>query len=153
MEPRLLLGPPGSPTVGPPRVLFAPGTEQWRDGIVGLKGRDGMAMGKLGVGSTAAQWLIVAGTLVAGILAAPSLALGAFRGNVDAITVDVASTIRVADRRIVGLNTNYLTDHADIRSNGQGYENALKQLNVGSLRYPGGEEAEEILWSTGPFSA
>jgi alpha-L-arabinofuranosidase len=69
------------------------------------------------------------------------------------ISVDTATQLRAVDRRILGMNTNYLTDHADVRDSGQGYGSALRTLGVGSLRYPGGEEADSYLWSSAPFTA
>lgn len=71
----------------------------------------------------------------------------------DQVSVDAATHLRAVDRRILGINTNYLTDHADIRDTGQGYGSALRTLGVGSLRYPGGEEADSCLWSVAPFTA
>jgi alpha-L-arabinofuranosidase len=67
------------------------------------------------------------------------------------ITVDVATVIRKTERRVIGLNTNFLTDHAEIRSAGKGYENALKRMGVKSLRYPGGEKSDQYFWSTPPW--
>ena len=42
------------------------------------------------------------------------------RPTTDTIAVDVAAGLRPVERRIVGINTNYLTDHAGVRSRGQG---------------------------------
>ena len=67
------------------------------------------------------------------------------------ITVDVASVIRKTEPRVIGLNTNFLTDHADIRPVGEGYENALRQMGVKSLRYPGGEKSDQYFWSIPPW--
>jgi len=70
---------------------------------------------------------------------------------VDAITIDFAKTVRPADPRIIGINTNFLTDHAEIRKAGQGYQTALRKLGVKSLRYPGGEKSDEFFWSEPPW--
>ena len=40
----------------------------------------------------------------------------------EVVSVNVGTTVRPVERRIVGINTNYLTDHAAIRAAGQGYE-------------------------------
>lgn len=110
-------------------------------------------MPMLGAGSLGARALLLVVPLMVSMVAAGPTVAGPPAANVDAVTVDVASAIRPADRRIVGINSNYLTDHADIRGAGQGYASALKELGVGSVRYPGGEEAEAYFWSTPPFSA
>ena len=70
----------------------------------------------------------------------------------DVIAVNVATTIRPVERRIVGINTNFMTDHAAVRSVGQGYEQALRQLGVKSLRYPEGEMADALAWAAPPFA-
>jgi alpha-L-arabinofuranosidase len=71
----------------------------------------------------------------------------------DTISVNVSATMRPVDRRIIGINTNYLTDHAAIRSAGQGYAQALRQMGVKSLRYPEGEMADALAWAPPPFAA
>ena len=67
------------------------------------------------------------------------------------IRVDVSSVIRKTERRVIGTNTNFVNDHAEIRSTGEGYENALKRMGVKSLRYPGGEKSDQYFWSTPPW--
>jgi alpha-L-arabinofuranosidase len=52
----------------------------------------------------------------------------------------------------LGLNVNFLADHADMRKRGQSYLDALKQLGVRSLRYPGGEKSNEYFWSRPPWT-
>lgn len=69
------------------------------------------------------------------------------------IIVDINSVIRKTEPRVIGLNTNFLTDHADIRQAGIGYEAALRQMGVKSLRYPGGEKSDQYFWSTPPWDA
>jgi len=71
----------------------------------------------------------------------------------EVVSVNVGTTVRPVERRIVGINTNYLTDHAAIRSAGQGYEHALRQMGVKSLRYPEGEMADALAWAAPPFAA
>lgn len=69
------------------------------------------------------------------------------------IAVDAGAIIRPVNRRILGINTNYLTDYAAIRDAGPGYAAALRELGVKSLRYPEGEMADAYLWSVAPFTA
>jgi alpha-L-arabinofuranosidase len=69
------------------------------------------------------------------------------------IRVDVNSIIRRTEPRVIGLNTNFLTDHANIRQIGAGYESALRRMGVKSLRYPGGEKSDQYFWSTPPWNA
>lgn len=52
----------------------------------------------------------------------------------------------------LGLNVNFLADHAEMRARGQGYLAALKQIGARSLRYPGGEKANEYFWSQPPWT-
>jgi alpha-L-arabinofuranosidase len=75
------------------------------------------------------------------------------RPATDTIAVDVAAGLRPVERRIVGINTNYLTDHAGVRSRGQGYEQSLRELGVKSLRYPEGEMADELAWAAPPYTS
>jgi alpha-L-arabinofuranosidase len=58
---------------------------------------------------------------------------------------------RVAPHSL-GLNVNFLADHAEMRGLGQGYLAALKQLSPRSLRYPGGEKSNEYFWSQPPWT-
>jgi hypothetical protein len=53
----------------------------------------------------------------------------------------------------MGLNVNFLADHAEMRARGQGYLAALRQMGVRSLRYPGGEKSNEYFWSQPPWTA
>eukprot|EP00884_Botryococcus_braunii_P003063 jgi/Botrbrau1/12758/Bobra.67_1s0117.1 len=55
----------------------------------------------------------------------------------------------------VGINCNYLVDDAVRREGGAGsnpvsFIDALQGMNVGALRYPGGEKADNYLWAEGP---
>jgi alpha-L-arabinofuranosidase len=71
----------------------------------------------------------------------------------DALWVDISATIRPVDPRIIGITTNYLTDNDDVRNLGRSYLEALQDLGVKSLRYPGGEKSDAYLWSVSPFTA
>jgi hypothetical protein len=57
------------------------------------------------------------------------------------------------DRRKLGINTNFITDADDLRDIGRPFLEALGELGVKSLRYPGGEKADAYLWSVPPFTA
>lgn len=94
---------------------------------------------------------VLAGAVVAA--SGPTRMAAAASPAPDRVAVDAATRLRAVDRRILGINTNYLTDHAGIRAAGRGYGSALRALGVGSLRYPGGEEADGVLWSVAPFAA
>lgn len=67
------------------------------------------------------------------------------------LSVDVSKTIRLVEPRIIGINTNFLTDHSEMRKAGQGFTNALRRMGVRSLRYPGGEKSDEFFWSVPPW--
>jgi len=51
----------------------------------------------------------------------------------------------------LGLNVNFVGDHAESRKRGPGYVAAMKRLGARSLRYPGGEKSNEYLWSSPPW--
>jgi alpha-N-arabinofuranosidase len=66
-----------------------------------------------------------------------------------AVTTDV---IRSVDRRIIGLNIDYLVDHDGNRPAGaRPLEEALREIGVKSLRFPGGDKSDNHLWSLPPF--
>jgi alpha-L-arabinofuranosidase len=69
------------------------------------------------------------------------------------LAVHLSKTVRKVVPEIIGINTNFLTDHAAARSAGQGFGTALRKLGVRSLRYPGGEKSDEYFWSTPPWDA
>ena len=59
------------------------------------------------------------------------------------LVIDPAQIRQPVAQGAPGLNVNFLADHADMRQHGQGYLAALQQMGVRSLRYPGGEKANE----------
>lgn len=67
----------------------------------------------------------------------------------DKVIINVGQFIRDTNRRQIGINTNYLYDDdanravTPIRSTTQ----ALQDMGVGFLRYPGGEKSDSYLWS------
>lgn len=62
------------------------------------------------------------------------------------LTIDARSRISTVSRQSVGLNTNYLMDGATNTTDG------IAALNVGALRYPGGEKSDSYLWSVPPYT-
>ncbi len=66
------------------------------------------------------------------------------------IKVDLKRKLHRAERRILGINTNYVTDHKARRAAGQGFEAALRQMGVKSLRFPGGEKSDSHFWAEPP---
>jgi alpha-L-arabinofuranosidase len=69
------------------------------------------------------------------------------------VSVNTTKTAREVVPGIIGINLNFLTDHAEMRKAGQGLEAALRELGVRSLRYPGGEKSDEFFWSSPPWDA
>ncbi|MEP6583053.1 MAG: T9SS type A sorting domain-containing protein [Ginsengibacter sp.] len=70
-----------------------------------------------------------------------------------AISVDVSNIIRTIPSNAVGINMNYLMDGTYINSNAQSATaNALKNMGMKFLRYPGGEKSDNYLWATSPYS-
>jgi len=67
--------------------------------------------------------------------------------------VDVAQVICPADRRVIGINVDYLVDHDANRAPGaRPLRAALKEMGVRSLRFPGGDKSDNHLWSVPPFT-
>jgi len=68
------------------------------------------------------------------------------------IEVDLSTTIRRADPRVIGINIDYLVDHDSNRPPGaRPLAEALKEMGVRSLRFPGGDKSDNHLWSIPPF--
>jgi alpha-L-arabinofuranosidase len=69
-----------------------------------------------------------------------------------AVTVAADATLRPTDRRLLGINLNYLIDHDANRPNGAiPLAKALAELGAGSLRYPGGAKSDVTLWAAPPY--
>jgi alpha-N-arabinofuranosidase len=68
------------------------------------------------------------------------------------LVIDPAQIRQPVAQGALGLNVNFLADYADMRQRGQGYLAALKQMGARSLRYPGGEKANEYFWSQPPWT-
>lgn len=69
------------------------------------------------------------------------------------ITVNVASELNDVSHNPVGINMNYLMDGTFISpSPATSTTNALKNMGVKFLRFPGGEKSDNYLWSIPPFN-
>ena len=71
----------------------------------------------------------------------------------NSLVVDLSQIRQPIGKYALGLNVNFLADHAEMRARGQGYLAALRQMGVRSLRYPGGEKSNEYFWSRPPWAA
>ncbi|WP_428561804.1 MAG: alpha-L-arabinofuranosidase [Solidesulfovibrio sp. DCME] len=70
----------------------------------------------------------------------------------ETVAVDASRTIRPTSRELLGINVNYLLDaDANRRPGAKPLARAILDLGVGTLRYPGGEKADGMLWSRPPF--
>jgi len=67
------------------------------------------------------------------------------------IRVDAGSALQPVDRRKLGLNINYLMDGDVPPPGARSVTEALRELGVGALRYPGGEKSDTFLWSVPPY--
>ena len=68
------------------------------------------------------------------------------------IEVHPSRRICKVDRRVIGINIDYLVDHDDNRVAGaRPLTAALREMGVRSLRYPGGDKSDNYLWSVPPF--
>jgi alpha-L-arabinofuranosidase len=68
------------------------------------------------------------------------------------VEVDASHVICAVDRRVIGINIDYLVDHDANRAPGaRPLKAALKEMGVRSLRFPGGDKSDNHLWSVPPF--
>ena len=68
------------------------------------------------------------------------------------ITVAADKTVRPTTRKLLGINLNYLLDNDANRPPGaRPLAQAVTDLGIGSLRYPGGAKSDVTLWATPPF--
>eukprot|EP00884_Botryococcus_braunii_P010260 jgi/Botrbrau1/19235/Bobra.0077s0132.1 len=74
------------------------------------------------------------------------------------VGVDVTKPLRNGERlhsQAIGINVNYMTDDEEQRNASDGgpdYITMLKEMKVGSLRYPGGEKGDYYLYAPAPFT-
>lgn len=70
----------------------------------------------------------------------------------ETVTVAADQTLRKTDRRLLGINLDYFIDHDANRPQGaRPLAEALAELGVGSLRYPGGAKSDVTLWAAPPY--
>lgn len=69
----------------------------------------------------------------------------------NSLVIDPSRILQPVAQHALGLNVNFLADHAAMRARGQGYLAALRQMGVQLLRYPGGEKSNEYFWSQPPW--
>ncbi|MFB3881881.1 MAG: alpha-L-arabinofuranosidase [Armatimonadota bacterium] len=70
----------------------------------------------------------------------------------EAIEVDVEAVKCKAEPRVIGINIDYLVDHDSQRPAGaRPLAEALREMGVKSLRFPGGNKSDNHLWSVPPF--
>jgi len=69
------------------------------------------------------------------------------------VIIDPGQIKHPVGAQALGLNVNFLADHAEMRRRGQGYVAGLCQMGVRSLRYPGGEKSNEYFWSQPPWKS
>jgi alpha-L-arabinofuranosidase len=75
-------------------------------------------------------------------------------GAQDVVRVDASDVQADVSRRPLGINLNYLTDRPTFQaSDARPLTDALEEMGVRFLRYPGGEKAETYLWSLPPYDA
>jgi hypothetical protein len=97
---------------------------------------------------TVLKSIVVVILLVAALRAAPAPA----QDFSDPIVVDVKRTLRQTDRKLLGVNLNYLLDaDANRRSGARPLARAILDMGAGTLRYPGGEKSDVTLWAAPPF--
>ena len=70
----------------------------------------------------------------------------------DTIVVAAQTTLRPTDRKLLGINLNYLLDNDANRPPGaRPLARSLADLGIGSLRYPGGAKSDVTLWAAPPY--
>ncbi|MCC9136710.1 T9SS type A sorting domain-containing protein [Pontibacter silvestris] len=71
------------------------------------------------------------------------------------INVDANKLTKVLSDNPIGINMDYLVDDDSYDPEGRtiSTKDALKNLNVSMLRFPGGEKADNYLWSQSPFTS
>lgn len=78
----------------------------------------------------------------------------AFLAASEPAAVSLGPTIRPVEPRMLGINVNYWVDDDRNRPPGsRTLVEALRDMGVRFLRYPGGEKSDSCLWSIPPFTA
>eukprot|EP00884_Botryococcus_braunii_P017462 jgi/Botrbrau1/439/Bobra.110_2s0088.1 len=66
---------------------------------------------------------------------------------VGGLAIDYKGVVKTLSPLCLGINTNYLMDDRNRRNQAYPYEQALRDLGVGALRYPGGEKSDGVFWA------
>lgn len=70
------------------------------------------------------------------------------------ITIDVANVLNDVSQKPIGINMNYLMDGSYITpSPSTSTTAALQGMGVNFMRYPGGEKADNYIWSSPPWNS
>ena len=68
------------------------------------------------------------------------------------LVVDTGNALRVHEANPLGINLNYIRDHDDNRTNGAlPLEQAMREMGVRWLRYPGGEKSDWHFFAAPPY--
>ncbi|MHC4788800.1 MAG: alpha-L-arabinofuranosidase, partial [Planctomycetota bacterium] len=88
--------------------------------------------------------------LVVCLLLPALVILAAHAADVERISVKADKVVRPTERRVIGINIDYLMDGEKLHA-GPGLEAALREMGVKCLRYPGGDKSDSFLWSVTPY--
>jgi len=69
------------------------------------------------------------------------------------INVDLDIIIKTFEHNPAGININYLMDDDSYLNPSNSLEESLENMKIGGLRYPGGEKADNYLWSIPPYNS
>ena len=69
----------------------------------------------------------------------------------DNVSVDVARVLADVSSKPLGINTNFFVDDDANRPAQRNLDQALAEMGVKYLRYPGGEKSDGYLWSVPPY--
>ena len=68
------------------------------------------------------------------------------------LVVDTGNALRVHEENPIGINLNYIRDHDDNRADGAiPLEQAMREMGVRWLRYPGGEKSDWHFFASPPY--
>ena len=68
------------------------------------------------------------------------------------ISVDASKIIKTFDHNTTAINLNYLMDDDAYLHPSTSCSQSLKKMNIGMIRYPGGEKSDNYLWSVAPYT-
>jgi alpha-L-arabinofuranosidase len=69
------------------------------------------------------------------------------------INIDAGIVIKSFDHNPVSINIDYLMDDDSLLKPEIGIKESLLNMNIGAIRYPGGEKADNYLWSVSPYTS